>query len=174
MTPPFSTSKRPVRVTKPTIKIRATTRQEDGTVQEPKRTTRNTTRPTSIEGTTERASEIRRSNGGGGGSSGSSDGRAMLQKALELLGESRKESQWLKEALERQMEVAQKQEEMIRDLSSKMDETTKQMNEELKQAREELKLVREELKLVREQLETMATNANSPPMSYADAARSAP
>ncbi|KAK1948687.1 hypothetical protein LY78DRAFT_708556 [Colletotrichum sublineola] len=136
---PFSTPKRPIQATKPTIKIRATTRQEEGTVQEPKRTTRNTTRPTSIEGTTERTSEIRQSNGGSG-SSGSSDGRAMLQKALELLGESRKDL--------------------------KMDKTTKQMNEELKQSCKELKLVCKQLELI-------ATNANSPPMLYADAARSA-
>ncbi|OHE90225.1 zinc knuckle [Colletotrichum orchidophilum] len=164
---PFSTPKRPIRVARPTIKIRTTTRQDEETVQEPKRTIRNTTRSASIEGTAERVSETRRSSGGGG-SSGSNDGRAMLQKALELLGESRKESQWLKEALKRQMEVAQKQEEMIRDLSLKLDETTKQMNEELKQSREELKLVRE-------QLETIATNATqSPSMSYADVARSAP
>ncbi|KZL68744.1 reverse transcriptase, partial [Colletotrichum incanum] len=164
---PFSTPKRPIRVAKPTIKIRTTTRQDKEAAQEPKRTTRNTTRSASIEGTAERASDIRRSNGGGG-SIGSNDGRAMLQKALEMLGESRKESQWLKEALKRQMEVVQKQDEMIRDLSSKMDETTKQMNEELKQSREELKLVRE-------QLETIATNATqSPSMSYADVARSAP
>ncbi|GKT61252.1 reverse transcriptase [Colletotrichum tofieldiae] len=63
----------------------------------------------------------------------------MLQKALELLDESLKESQWLKEALKQQLEVMQrqegriqKQEEMIRDLNSKLDDTTEQMNEELK------------------------------------------
>ncbi|KZL86802.1 reverse transcriptase, partial [Colletotrichum incanum] len=157
---PISTPKRPIRVAKPTIKIRNSTRLGEESEQEPKRTTRNTTRSASIEGAAERATDIRRSSGGGG-SSGSSDGRAMLQKALELLDESRKESQWLKEALKRQMEVAQRQEEMIRDLSSKMDETTKQMNEELK--------------LVREQLETIATNATqSPSLSYADVARSTP
>ncbi|KAK2035921.1 hypothetical protein LZ31DRAFT_618903, partial [Colletotrichum somersetense] len=59
-----------------------------------------------------------------------------------------------------------KQEEIIRDLSLKIDKTTKQINKKLKQACEELKLVCK-------QLETMVTNANSLPMSYADAARSA-
>ncbi|KZL63331.1 hypothetical protein CI238_10367 [Colletotrichum incanum] len=157
---PNSTAKRPIRAVKPTIKIRTATRQEEETAQQPKRTIRTAMRSISTEGSTERTSDTRRSSSGGG-SSGSNDGRAMLQKALELLVESRTESQWLREALERQ-------EETIRDLSLKLDDTIKRMNEELKQSREELKLVRE-------QLETMAANAtHSLPLSYADAARSAP
>ncbi|KAK1973864.1 hypothetical protein LZ30DRAFT_775650 [Colletotrichum cereale] len=85
----------------------------------------------------------------------------MLQKALELLAESRKESQWLREALKQQMEVVQRQENMIRDLNAKLEDNTKQLGEELK--------------LFREQLKTIATNAtHSPPLYYADAARSAP
>jgi hypothetical protein len=46
--------------------------------------------------------EVRKSSGSG---SSSSDGRAMLQKALDLLGESRRETKRLQEALKERIEM---------------------------------------------------------------------
>jgi hypothetical protein len=46
-------------------------------------------------------------------SSGSSDGRAMLQKALDLLAESRRVTKRLHEALKDQMEITRELKEAI-------------------------------------------------------------
>lgn len=92
----------------------------------------------------------------------------MLQKALDLLGESRRETKWLKEALKEQMEttrelkeIVKRQEETVQEMGRQVVEIKKQMTEELQQARE--------------QLETIATNAtDGPQRSYADITRSTP
>ena len=110
----------------------------------------------------DRPAEVRKS------SSSSNDGRAMLQKALDLLGESRRETKWLKEALKEQMEttrelkeIVKRQEETVQEMGRQMVEIKKQMTEELQQARE--------------QLEAIATNAtDGPQRSYADITRSTP
>ncbi|KAJ0131018.1 Siderophore iron transporter 3 [Fusarium oxysporum f. sp. albedinis] len=83
---PFSTPKRPSRMVRPTSKVRDTARQLEDTAIETRRNTRQTTRNVPAEEQIDRPTETRRSNGSG---SGSSDGRAMLQKALDLLAESR-------------------------------------------------------------------------------------
>ncbi|KAI3573032.1 hypothetical protein IWW34DRAFT_636081, partial [Fusarium oxysporum f. sp. albedinis] len=84
---PFSTPKRPSRMVRPTSKVRDTARQLEDTAIETRRNTRQTTRNVPAEEQIDRPTETRRSNGSG---SGSSDGRAMLQKALDLLAESRR------------------------------------------------------------------------------------
>ncbi|EXL39026.1 hypothetical protein FOCG_18349 [Fusarium oxysporum f. sp. radicis-lycopersici 26381] len=83
---PFSTPKRPSRVVKPTSKVRDTARQLEDTAIETRRNTRLATRNVPAEEQIDRPTETRKSSGSG---SGSSDGRAMLQKALDLLAESR-------------------------------------------------------------------------------------
>ncbi|EGU87747.1 hypothetical protein FOXB_01736, partial [Fusarium oxysporum f. sp. conglutinans Fo5176] len=112
-----------------------------------------------------RPTEARKNSGSG---SGSSDGRAMLQKALDLLAESRRETKMLQEGLKEQMEMTMelreavaKQEEIVHEMGKQMMEIKDQMTEELQRARE--------------QLETIATNAtDGPQRSYADVTRLTP
>ncbi|KAL6405804.1 hypothetical protein AUP68_10943 [Ilyonectria robusta] len=125
---PFSTPKRPSRVAKPTSKVRDTAQQLENAAKETIR--RHATRTTSSGGETERPSEGRKSS--------SSNGRAMPHKALELLGESRTKTQWLKEMLVEQKEIISKQQDMIRDLNRQLEETEKQLGDDLKQVREQL------------------------------------
>ncbi len=84
----------------------------------------------------------------------------MLQKVLELLSESRQETQKLGRAIDAQNEIISKQQQMIQE----MDRQGKEM--------------RDELRHIRAQLETLATPASSlqssPQMSYASAAGSSP
>ncbi|KAL9565032.1 hypothetical protein ACKAV7_010821 [Fusarium commune] len=141
---PFSTPKRPSRVVKPTSK---------------------TTRNVPAEEQINRPTETRKSSGSG---SGSSDGRAMLQKTLDLLAESRRETKRLQEALKEQIEITRelkeavtKQEETIREIGKQMVEIKDQMTEELQR--------------VREQLKTIAANAmDGPQRLYADVIRLTP
>ncbi|TXB98116.1 hypothetical protein FocTR4_00016887 [Fusarium oxysporum f. sp. cubense] len=118
---PFSTPKRPSRVVKPTSKVRDTARQLEDTAIETRRNTRQTTRNVPAEEQIDRPTEARKSSGSGS----SSDGRAMLQKALDLLAESRRETKRLQEALKEQMEMTRelkeavtKQEETVASASS--------------------------------------------------------
>ncbi|EXM16394.1 hypothetical protein FOTG_15326 [Fusarium oxysporum f. sp. vasinfectum 25433] len=83
----------------------------------------------------------RKSSGSG---SGSSDGRAMLQKALDLLAESRRETKRLQEALKEQMEMTRelkeavaKQEETVHEMGKQMVEIKEQMTEELQRVCEQ-------------------------------------
>ncbi|EXK76132.1 hypothetical protein FOQG_19109 [Fusarium oxysporum f. sp. raphani 54005] len=87
----FSTPKRP---------IRDTARQLEDTAKETRKTTQQTTRSAPTEEQTDRTTDVRKTSG-----SGSNDGRAMLQKALDLLAESRRETKRLQEALREQMEM---------------------------------------------------------------------
>jgi hypothetical protein len=103
---PFSTPKRPSRVVKPTSKVRDTARQLEDTAKETKKSTRYATRTTPAEEQIDRPTEARRSS--------SNDGRAMLQKALDLLSESRRETKWLKEALKEQMEKTRELKEIVK------------------------------------------------------------
>ncbi|KAG7001224.1 Retrovirus-related Pol polyprotein from type-1 retrotransposable element R1 [Fusarium oxysporum f. sp. conglutinans] len=92
----------------------------------------------------------------------------MLQKALDLLAESRRETKMLQEGLKEQMEMTMelreavaKQEEIVHEMGKQMMEIKDQMTEELQRARE--------------QLETIATNAtDGPQRSYADVTRLTP
>ncbi|KAF4336647.1 reverse transcriptase [Fusarium beomiforme] len=93
---PFSTPKRPSRMVRPTSKVRDTARQLEDTAIETRRNTRLAMRNVPAEEQIDRPTETRKSSGSG---SGSSDGRAMLQKALDLLAESRRETKRLQEAL---------------------------------------------------------------------------
>jgi hypothetical protein len=88
---PFLTPKRSSRVVKPTSKVRDTARQLEDTAIETQRNTRHTTQNIPAEEQIDRPTDIQKSSG--------SDGRAMLQKALDLLAESRRETKRLQEAL---------------------------------------------------------------------------
>ncbi|KAI7761672.1 hypothetical protein LZL87_014383 [Fusarium oxysporum] len=123
---PFSTPKRQSRMVRPMSKM---------------------TRNVPAEEQIDRLTETRKSSG-----SSSSDGRAMLQKALDLLAESRRETKRLQEALKEQMEMIRelreavaKQEEIVHEIGKQMVEIKEQMTEELQR--------------VREQFETITTNA---------------
>ncbi|KAM0293122.1 hypothetical protein ACHAPM_011719 [Fusarium culmorum] len=110
----------------------------------------------------DRPTETRKSSGSG---SGSSDGRAMLQKALDLLAESCRETKRLQEALKEQMEMTKELQEAVAKQEETMHETGKQIVEIEEQ-------MTEELQRAREQLETITTNAtDGPQRSYADVAR---
>ncbi|KAF5964566.1 reverse transcriptase [Fusarium coicis] len=158
---PFSTPKRSSRVVRPTSKVRDTARQLEDTAKETQKTTRQTTRSVPAEEQIDRPTETRKSSG-----SGSSDGRAMLQKALDLLAESRRETKRLQEALREQMGMTRELQETVAKQGETMDEMGKQMAEMKEQ-------MTEELQQVREQLETIATSAtDGPQRSYADVTRS--
>ncbi|SCO54574.1 related to reverse transcriptase [Fusarium fujikuroi] len=157
---PFSTPKRSSRVVRPTSKVRDTARQLEDTAKETRKTTRQTARNISTEEQIDRPTETRKSSGS------SSDGRAMLQKALDLLGESRRETKRLQEALREQMEMTRELQGTVAKQGETMDEMGKQMAEMKEQ-------MTEELQRVREQLETIATSAtDGPQRSYADVTRS--
>ncbi|KAF5973804.1 reverse transcriptase, partial [Fusarium bulbicola] len=158
---PFLTPKRSSRVVRPTSKVRGTARQLEDTAKETRKTTRQTTRSVPAEEQIDRPTETRKSSG-----SGSSDGRAMLQKALDLLAESRRETKRLQEALREQMEMTRELQETVAKQGETMDEMGKQMAEMKEQ-------MTEELQQVREQLETIATSATDGlQRSYTDVTRS--
>ncbi|KAF6527788.1 hypothetical protein HZS61_008090 [Fusarium oxysporum f. sp. conglutinans] len=128
--------------------------QDDAPFSTPKRPSRMIDRPT----------ETRKSSGSGS----SSDGRAMLQKALDLLAESRRETKRLQEALKEQMEMTRELKEAV----AKQEETVYEMGKQMVEIKEQMT---EELQRVREQLETIATNAtDGPQRSYADVTRLTP
>ncbi|RKK45061.1 hypothetical protein BFJ69_g18273 [Fusarium oxysporum] len=162
---PFSTPKRPSRVVKPTSKVRDTARQLEDTAIETRRNTRQTTRNVPAEEQIDRPTETRKSSGSG---SGSSDGRAMLQKALDLLAESRRETKRLQEALKEQMEMTRE----LREAVAKQEETVHKMGKQMMEIKDQMT---EELQRVREWLETIVTNAmDGPQRSYADVTRLTP
>lgn len=108
---PFSTpTKRSGRVARPSTKVRDTARQLDDTAKETRRITRNATQAASIETEIDRPTEPTKN-------SGSSDGRAMLQKVLELLAESRAETKWLREAFMEQKSFIENLQAMNREMS---------------------------------------------------------
>jgi hypothetical protein len=118
--------------------------------ERPKRTTRTATRATPNDEKTDRPNE-KRSNGG-------HDGRAMLQKVVELLGELRTEVNELRQEVMDQREVIEGQQDTIRDLGRQLEDTKKQMGEELRKGRE--------------QLEAIATRVTEPrPLSYVEVAQ---
>ena len=159
---PFSTPKRPSRVVRPTSKVRDTARQLEDTAKETRKTTRQTTRNVPTDEQTDRTTNVRKTSGSG---SGSSDGRAMLQRALDLLGESRRETKRLQEALREQMEMTKELQEAV----AKQEETMCEMGKQMVEMKAQMA---EELQRVREQLETIATSAtDGPQRSYADVTR---
>src|SRR6478609_7599917 len=164
---PFSTPKRPSRVVKPTSKVRDTARQLEDTAIETRRNTRQMTRNVPAEEQIDRPTETRRSSGSGSGS-GSSDGRAMLQKALDLLAESRRETKRLQEALKEQMEMTRE----LREAVAKQEETVHELGKQMMEIKDQMP---EELQRVREQRETIVTNAgDGPQRAYADVTRLTP
>ncbi|KAH7460169.1 hypothetical protein FOMA001_g19697 [Fusarium oxysporum f. sp. matthiolae] len=113
----------------------------------------------------DRPTEARKNSGSG---SGSSDGRAMLQKALDLLAESRRETKRLQEALKEQMEMTRELKEAV----AKQEQTVHEMGKQMAEIKEQMT---EELQRAREQLETIAANAmDGPQRSYADVTRLTP
>ncbi|KJZ70021.1 hypothetical protein HIM_10602 [Hirsutella minnesotensis 3608] len=156
--PASTPAKRSTRVVRPSTKIREAARQLDDPAEKTTRATRLATRVASDDVVTSDTTERRKPVSSG--SSGANEGRAMLQKALELLSESRRETQRLSRAIDVQNEIIVKQQQMIQE----MDQQGKEM--------------RDELRHIRAQLETLTTPASSlqssPQMSYASAAGSSP
>ncbi|XP_044718812.1 reverse transcriptase [Hirsutella rhossiliensis] len=155
--PASTPAKRSTRVVRPSTKIREAARQPDDLAEKTTRATRLATRIASDDVAISDATERRKV---ASSSSGANEGRAMLQKVLELLSESRQETQKLSRAIDAQNEIISKQQQMIQE----MDQQGKEM--------------RDELRHIRAQLETLATPASSlqssPQMSYASAAGSSP
>ncbi|CZR49883.1 uncharacterized protein FPRO_16090 [Fusarium proliferatum ET1] len=151
--PPFSTPKRPSQVVRQSPRHRPTTRRyrQRNAKNHPADDAKCTDRRT------DRSNDRRPKTSSSGNSS--SDGRAMLQKALDLLAESRRETKRLQEALREQMEMTKELQETVAKQGETMDEMKEQMTEELQR--------------VREQLETIATSTtDGPQRSYADVTRS--
>ncbi|RKK64609.1 hypothetical protein BFJ68_g18683, partial [Fusarium oxysporum] len=139
-------------------------RQLEDTAIETRRNTRQTTRNVPAEEQIDRPTETRKSSGSGN----SSDGRAMLQKALDLLAESRRETKRLQEALREQMEMTKELKEAV----AKQEETVRGMGKQMVEIKDQMT---QELQRVREQLETIVTNAmDGPQRSYADVTRLTP
>ncbi|KAL9562885.1 hypothetical protein ACKAV7_013071 [Fusarium commune] len=99
-----------------------TARQLEDTAIETRRNTRKTTRNVLAEEQIDRPTESRKSSSSG---SGSSDGRAMLQKALDLLAESRRETKRLQEALKEQIEMTKELKGVVAKQEEAMHETGK-------------------------------------------------
>ncbi|KAF5963815.1 reverse transcriptase, partial [Fusarium bulbicola] len=92
----------------------------------------------------------------------------MLQRALDLLGESRRETKRLQEALKEQMEMTKELQEAV----AKQEETMNEMGKQMVEMKEQMA---EELKRAREQLETIATSTmEGRQRSYADVTRLTP
>ncbi|KJZ68961.1 hypothetical protein HIM_11647 [Hirsutella minnesotensis 3608] len=155
--PALTPAKRSTRVVRPSSKIREATQQLDDLADKTKRTTRLTTRVALDDIATNETTERRRL---ASGSNSVNDGRAMLQKALDLLSESRQEIERLSRAIVAQNEIISGQQQTIQELDRQGKET------------------RDELRHIRVQLETLTTPASSlqssPQMSHASAAGSSP
>ncbi|EGU73676.1 hypothetical protein FOPG_19361 [Fusarium oxysporum f. sp. conglutinans race 2 54008] len=123
-----------------------------------------TTRSVPTEEQIDRLTKTRRSSGSGN-DSGSSDGRAMLQKALDFLVESRRETKRLQGALKEQMEMTRELTEVV----AKQEQTMHEMGKQMVKIK---KNMAEKLQRVREQLETIVFNAaEEPQRSYAGVIR---
>ncbi|KAH6984054.1 hypothetical protein EDB80DRAFT_591697, partial [Ilyonectria destructans] len=161
------------RVTTP-MRLRSMKRKLEDTAKEPNKSsryaTRATTIATTIEGEVGHATDPRKGN-----SSNNNEGRAMLQKALELLGEYRAEFQGLREAIKEQNGIISNQQEVIRDLKEAAEEQQNTAQELSQQLEDTKKQMGDELKLIREQLEAItASAAATPHISFADVMRSPP
>ncbi|KNB17625.1 hypothetical protein FOXG_21990 [Fusarium oxysporum f. sp. lycopersici 4287] len=96
------------------------------------------------------------------------EGQCCMQKALDLLAESRRETKRLQEALREQMEMTKELKEAV----AKQEETVREMGKQMVEIKDQMT---EELQRVREQLETIVTNAmDGPQRSYADVTRLTP
>ncbi|KAK6721111.1 hypothetical protein SNK04_000008 [Fusarium graminearum] len=85
----------------------------------------------------------------------------MLQKALDLLAESRRETKRLQEALKEQIEMTRELKEVV----AKQEETMHEMGKQMVEMKERMT---EELQRAREQLEIIAASAtDGPQRSYA-------
>ncbi|ODA82743.1 hypothetical protein RJ55_01252 [Drechmeria coniospora] len=157
VSPVLTPAKGSTRVVRPSSKTREATRQLDDSAEKTRRITRLATRVASDDLATSETIERRKLVSG---SNGANEGRAMLQKALELLSESRQEIQRLSRAIVAQNEVISGQQQMIQEMDRQGKET------------------RDELRHIRAQLETLNTPAtsvqSSPQMSYASAAGASP
>ncbi|KAF4332872.1 reverse transcriptase [Fusarium beomiforme] len=128
--------------------------QDDAPFSTPKRPSRVIDRPT----------ETRKSSSSGS----SSDRRAMLQKALDLLGESRRETKRLQEALREQIQMTRELQEAV----AKQEETMHEMGKQMVEMKDQMAEV---LQRIREQVKTVATNVtDGPQRSYADVTRLTP
>ena len=151
-TPPQTRSGR---VLRSTTKVRDTARQLEHSVDKTKRNVPKVTPTASWEQEADQPSG-RLASGGSG-----SDGKATLRKLVELAVESRAEVKWLVEAFLEQKTIIQGLQASNQELAQHLKETNERTTSEIGQ--------------LREQLEAIATRVTeSPQLSYADVARSAP
>ncbi|KAM4067660.1 hypothetical protein HRG_001519 [Hirsutella rhossiliensis] len=111
--PASTPAKRSTRVVRPSTKIREAARQPDDLAEKTTRATRLATRIASDDVAISDATERRKVASSSGGAN---EGRAMLQKVLELLSESRQETQKLSRAIDAQNEIISKQQQMIQEM----------------------------------------------------------
>ncbi|KAJ6439126.1 reverse transcriptase [Purpureocillium lavendulum] len=153
------------RVGRPTIHARDAARHCEEKELAVKRMTRQTTRAASNDNEIGQATVARKVPSSG------SDGKAMLQRVLELLDASRTEMEDMRQIITEQFETIKKQQNLIEELQKQGEDTKR----EVLDAREELREAKEQLKQAVEQLEAITTRvAESPQPSYADVARSPP
>jgi chromosome segregation ATPase len=142
-------------------------RKLEDIANESNKSSRYATRATTIEGSADHATDPRKGN-----SSNNNEGRAMLQKASELLGEYRAEFQRINEAIKEQNEIISSQQEVIRDLKEAAEEQQNTAQELSQQLEDTKKQMGNELKRIREQLEDItASAAATPHISFADVLR---
>ncbi|KAL6405538.1 hypothetical protein AUP68_11296 [Ilyonectria robusta] len=122
------------------MKLRSMKRKLEDTAREPNKSsryaTRATTRATAVEGEVDHAIDPRKGN-----SSNINEGRVMLQKALELLGEYRAEFQGLRETIKEQNGIISNQQEVIRDLKETAKEqqnTTRELSQQLEDTKKQM------------------------------------
>ncbi|KAH7111897.1 hypothetical protein B0J13DRAFT_460121, partial [Dactylonectria estremocensis] len=162
------------------MKLRSMKRKLEDTAKEPNKssryatraTTRAITRATTVEEEVDHAIDPRK---GISSNININEGRVMLQKALELLGEYRAEFQGLRETIKEQNGIISNQQEIIRDLKETAKEhqnTTRELSQQLDDTKKQMG---DELKRIREQLEAIAASAAATPhISFADVMRSPP
>lgn len=153
------------RVGRPTTNARDAARQFEEKELAVKRVTRQATRAVANDNGNGQTIVVRTAATSGG------DGKAMLQRVLELLDASRTEMKEMRQIITEQFETIKKQQNLIEELQQQGKDTKREVHD----AREELRDAKEQLKQAVEQLEAITTRvAESPQPSYADVARSPP
>lgn len=160
------------RVGRPTTNARDAARQFEEKELAVKRVTRQATRAVANDDGNGQTIVARTAATSGG------DGKAMLQRVLELLDASRTEMKEMRQIITEQFETIRKQQKLIEELQQQGKDTKREIldsRQEVRDARKELCDAKEELKQAVEQLEAITTRVTeSPQPSYADIARSAP
>ncbi|KAJ6437636.1 endonuclease/exonuclease/phosphatase [Purpureocillium lavendulum] len=153
------------RVGRPTTNARDAARQFEEKELAVKRVTRQATRAAANDDGNGQTIVARTAASSGG------DGRAMLQRVLELLEASRTEMKEMRQIITEQFETIKKQQNLIEELQQQGKGTKREVHD----AREELRDAQEQLRQAVGQLEAITARVTeSPQPSYADIARSGP